>query len=689
MRQLLPIVLAVVVTMSVANAGPRPQLDGVEARIKRVTPVAEGVRASVLQVEVRNDGRHAIEPLLFRVDPRSEGVDPVTVARAPLPPVARAGRAIAPRKRETYPLLVPLSADALANCAVEVHDACLWAPSSSSAELEVEARDLKLGRPAVHGEEGSAWTSATVQNGTEHHIDVVLEATFRNDGGGECLVGVTLEPGGERDLEIRALTTAPFAGERLLAQAAITRLELVDWTVRVDPGARVARNLLAGAWDSWTRIPSDLLPASASFTAKVDHKRLFGPGGTRYDLMADVTGRLWIDADRRVQIECEQGEGLPRGAAAIARLAVEDALGWISRAPYDEASRDWELRLVESGDPAVVRMSGAGDVFRRSVLDLRIVDGVITASAYPGGIGSAATEWRTETIGDAWGLLAMRRESESQGVTEQTATYASIEDVAVLETWTTWEEDTLTDAPRRTTVTFDGWEFRVEAPTPPAPPTGPLADELREAWDGFYRYPDPFVELTGTYEMTIKGGDGIWLGRREVEGAFSLRNFDNGYWRHRTVDCDDEKADADTLPILVNAVEDRIGMWSGRVPCWRASFDEEFAGVALAEGDGRGWIALEGHQRLGAVRVSGGKVDAIRFPSGAETSYRWRKKGDVLLPTRVERVGNGNVDLDWDEVAPGWWLPKRAHFTEIFGPSWGPETLEMDFDAVTPLRHWR
>lgn len=679
-----------VIAIEAPAQGARPtQLERAEAKVERVTAVADGQPASLIRVEVRNPGRHAFEPLLFRVVPRGEGVEPVTVARVPRPLEPRAGRAIAPRKRASYPLVVPVPAAALADCTVEVLDACVWSPSSAEAELEVEARDVKIGRPRVHGEEGSEWTSATVTNGTGHHIDVVLEATFRNDGGGACLVGARLAPGEEREVEIQALAAGPFGGEVLLPRAVVSRLELVDWSVRVDPGAVVARELMAQAWGSWTRVPPELLPLSASFVADVDHKRLFGPGGERYDLVEEVRGRLWIDVDGRVQVESARGGSRGGRAAASAELAVRDALGWISRAPFAEASRDWELRLVRGGPPAVVRMSGAGDVFRRSVLDLRIEDGAVTGSAHPGGIGAAATQWSVETIGDAWTLVSKRRESPSQGVTEESATYATVEDAVVLDTWTTWEEDTLTDSPRRTTVTFDAWEFGVQAPVPPAPPTGPLADELREAWDGFYRYPDPFVELTGTYAVEIKGGDGIWLGRREVEGSFSLRHFDGGYWRHRTVDCDDEKADAGTRPVLVNAVEDRIGMWSGRVPCWRPTFDVEFAGVELAEGDGRGWIALDGHRRLGAVRVSGGKVDAIRFTSGAETSYRWRKKGDVLLPSRVERVGNGDVDLDWDEIAPGWWLPRRAHFTEIFGRSWGPETIEMDFDAVVPLRHWR
>ena len=187
--------------------------------------------------------------------------------------------------------------------------------------------------------------------------------------------------------------------------------------------------------------------------------------------------------------------------------------------------------------------------------------------------------------------------------------------------------------------------------------------------------------------MTNKGSDGVWYGRRKVGGSFSLRHFTSGFWRHRTLTSDDGKADAYTRERLVDAVEDRIGMWSGRVPCWRPSFAKEFAGVELEEDGKRGWIRIVGHRRIGAVEIIDGRLAAIRSTTaGRLTRYHWKKRGGTLLPSRVERRGNGNVDLDWEEIEPGWWLPKRAHFTEIFGRGWGPETIEMTFDSVAPLR---
>lgn len=653
-----------------------------ESKLKKVEELAKGTRACLVTVEVENVGAFDAEPLTFRIEPRYG--EPVVVQRVLDPAFGRAGRLVESGRRERFVLAVPLPEEQLKKAAVHVANASVWPPESPAHELKLSARSIKVGKPEVRGETAQRRTAVELTNRTDLPLDVILEGTFRNDGGGKCLLAVRLGPGEQCTEVFSSIPTVLDGSSAAFQRADLKRVKVIDWSARLAGGESVAADLLREAWNRWERVPAGRLPLTAEFSADVDHRRLFGETG-RFDIREVVEGRLTLGTDGGVYLTDRDGEALSGGAGSIARRGLEEALKWVYRPDYETVAEGWEVSLIQRGDPDVVRVSGASDFFRRGEVDLELRDGAITAMASAGRLNDAAQRWELERIEDRWRLAQRLERSELQGENSTSASWTTVEGVALLDSWSDFEEGLLVQSPKRLELRFYNWEFG-GAPAPESVvPEGPLADHLRAAWDLFYRYPEERVELRGTYTVEDRGSDGVWLGRSNVEGRFSLRHFDGAYWKHTDLTCEDERADATEREILTGAVEDRIGMWSGRVPCWRPRFAEQFAGVELEEQEA-GWIALEGDPRLARVRVVDGLVEAIEHRSGMRTRYRWDSPVDgVFLPVRVEREGNGNVDLRWTELAPGWWFPERAHFTEIFGEDWGPETLELATEAPRPL----
>lgn len=663
--------------------------DDLSATVRDLAPMGEAAAATIVSVEVRNLGSDAVEPLVFRISDPEGDTAPRLVARMPAPSRKRAGRLLAPRDRATFPIAVGAAPEDLADVVVEVVESCRWSPGSDAADLNVRARVVRVGRPRVEGEGDGAWSVARLENTSDHHIDVVLAAEYTNDGGGRCLTGVSLAPGEAIDHEMRSVPAHPFGGAALVPTIEVARLEVVDWSVRTDPGGDAARALMGPVWNSWSCIPPEKTPLHVRFSVEVEH--LFEDEPTPEGLDEQTEGQLWVRADGSVQFATREGAPLLGREGGGARGAVRSALAWILREPFERAVRGWELELLRPGSRPEVRLSGEPWSFGRDVADLRLEGGAIVAAATRGQLDERADEWEVTRGDDGWRLDETRRDLGGDRTLTSTAEYTVVDGVEVLAAMEIHEddayvivEDEFVRAPRRTRIRFEGWRFGVEPPPAPGPPTGALAERLEEAWNGFYRYPDPRVELQGDYEVDVRGRDGLWRGHSSIEGSFSLRHFDGGGWRHRTVTCDSRNVEEADVDILVNAVQDRIGMWSGRVPCWRADFSETFAGASLSEGEESHWILVHDHPTIEGVRVDHGRIEAIR--EGSLTTFRWKSpRGRPPLPVRIEREGNGQVELDWDEIAPGWWFPKRVRFTEIFGPNWGPETLEMDVQWVGPL----
>jgi|GEM_PF-4252468 len=124
-------------------------------------------------------------------------------------------------------------------------------------------------------------------------------------------------------------------------------------------------------------------------------------------------------------------------------------------------------------------------------------------------------------------------------------------------------------------------------------------------------------------------------------------------------------------------------MWSGRDPMRWAPFDEAFAGATLAPGVG-GWIEVDGVRAFARVRLDDGRVAAWRTAFGVTTAIEWIERDGALLPSAIERDGNGRAEFEWTRVADGWWFPERIDLEAYFGDDWGPETLEFTALEVHP-----
>lgn len=668
-------------------------LGDLKCSIKRSNAVAKDVAATLVQIEVKNGGSDWAEPLVFRIEPKDGDLEPLLVERVTAPIHGRSGHLVGPKKRVKYPLLIPLSEKELRGARVTVEHASFWPKGSPESEIDYDENIVGMGPIKVERERSEMFGRTVdvsrfrLDNRSTFTVDVMLEMKFAGDIDGTTLFSVQLGPEASEWIvldQLRIETSTEHGAGTLGVD--VRNLRIVDWSVVIDDGQELARSEFERAWNSWERLDPKLFPVRARFRANVSHIGLFGTNGERFDIVDTLDGFVTIEESGAVACTDLDGKSLRSKAESAVKKAMLEVARHLTRPTFDENVRQWRPRLIASGTPTRIEVEASSEWFDFSPAEVHFEDGRIAGFGPPDANPLFLDRWttsRSEPDGP-WRVDSRWCDSHSQGVVRHSYRWQPFEDGAVLARYEHHEEDLLIQDPKDVVVSFSEWTSSSPAIPNPVPPTGPLADEVREAWDGFYRYPSMGARLTGTYRATSPGTDGVWVGHKKVAGTFDLATFHSGFWRHSTTTVAGAKVSVSDRAVLINAVEDRFLMWSGRELCWRPLFATAFAGATLTEEEG-GWIGIEGLRSWSGIRVVDGRITALRRGKSDVRTIAWIDRDGVLLPTRIEQLGGGGmVEFDWESPAPGWWFPSRAHFTAIFGSDWGPETLEMSVETVEP-----
>ncbi|QDU83208.1 hypothetical protein Pla163_03060 [Planctomycetes bacterium Pla163] len=668
-------------------------LDDLACSIKRSDAVAKDVAASLVEIEVKNGGAEWAEPLIFRITPKDRDAAPLLVERVGTPIHGRTGRLVGPKKRQKYPLQIPLSEKELRGARVTVEHASFWPTGSPESEIEFDERIVSLGPIEVERERSEMFgrtidvSRFRVDNRTTYPIDVMFEMKFAGEIDGTALYRVHLGPEASEwvVLDQFQFDTSTEHGAGTLG-VEVRNLRPVDWSAVVDDGQELARSELERAWDSWERVDPELFPLRARFRANVSEIGLFGSDGGRFDIVDAFDGFVTIEESGAIALTDLDGKQIRSKGESSVKRAMLDVAKQLARPAFAEQERLWRPRLIASGTPTRVEIDAASDWFGYSTVEVRLQDGRIAAFGPPGEDTLLVDHWTTSRTGPdgPWRVDSRWRDSQSQGVERRSFRWQPFEDSAVVARYEFHDEGLLVKNPKDVVISLSGWTASSPAIPNPEPPTGAVADRLREAWDGYYRYPSMGARLTGTYVAKTPGTDGTWGGYKKVEGTFDLGTFHSGFWRHVTTTVEGKKISEFDRGLLINAVEDRFLMWSGREMCARPLFDVAFAGATLTAEDDD-WIGVEGMPTWSGIRVVDGRITAMRRGKSTITTIAWVDRDGALLPTRIEQLGGGGmVEFDWESPTTGWWFPSRAHFTAIFGSDWGPETLEMEVETVEP-----
>lgn len=656
-----------------------------EVKIVDVEAVSKHFPGSLVTIEVKNDGATWVEPLVFDLQPKDADAAPIRVARVLPPQHGRAGRVIAPKKKERFVVQVRQSPPELSGAKARVAHSTVHAVEI----LGYAAKDVvRVGKKRVEDvfdaarNERLARTFVPLANALAAPIDVTLLVEVQGRFPCSALVRTRLAPNEELDFVIAELLfeTNDMGGASGPIGVDAKSVELVDWSVVVDDGAALARAELERAWNAWARVAPERFPMRAPYRAHVVLLGRFGQVGARFDIDENVLGTIVVEANGEFALLDEAGKRLVGGVERNLREAVGSAVLHMARPTLEEALNDCTLSLLSSGEEMRVSIEGNERIFGAPLAEIGLAHGRIVSSGWidAGTLGRHVWSSRSKP-NERWRVDETFRASDSQGDERLALRFAEAGDEGTLVRIEHTTEGKLLQDPTSIVVRFGAWSSNAAPVEMPPAPTGELADRLRAAWDGFHRHPDANATLFGTYDITTPGTDDVWLGRKRVEGTFELGGIENQFWRHSKTTVDDKKLSKFEHDLLVNAVEDRFLMWSGPDLCRRPLFDVEFAGAELSEGEG-GWIRdanLPGH----GVRVVDGRVVALTNFAGAVTEVEWTTIDGVLLPS-VYRTGDVVVQLAWARVDEAWFHPTRAEFSGHFGPEWGPETIEFDVDGV-------
>ncbi len=247
-----------------------------EAKIKGVKPIIKRKAGALLWIQVTNRSSYAAEPLTFRLTPKTKGSTPVLVRRMPAPYYGRAGRVVPPGGKVEYPVIVSAQAATLKRAQVEVVDASFVDGLDPFPEP-----DVVVGKPKTAGRFRDEWkmtfdhTTAMLTNRTQLAVDLTYRAKFTGRYKGEGLIFASLEPGEKREIEWKSIPLE--LPHRALPSVQILgvefkKLELVDWSVRVEDGNELGAELLEAAWQRRAHLEDAQLnwstPAKVSLLGK-------------------------------------------------------------------------------------------------------------------------------------------------------------------------------------------------------------------------------------------------------------------------------------------------------------------------------------------------------------------------------------------------------------------------------------
>ena len=285
-----------------------------KAQVKSSKEVVKRKHGALVWIQVTNRSDHAAEPLAFRLTPKKKGSEPVEVLRMIAPGYGRAGRLVLPGKKLQYPVLVPGEAALFKKAKVEVLEASFV--DGLELDEDLEPPEVTVGKPKTESRFREEWqkgfdhTLVDLENRTKLDLDLVFLAKLTGRFKGEGLVFASLDASEKREVVwdfIPFERMQPSLHPRGLQGIEVSKLELVDWSVRRDSGSDVADELFAAAWSRRAHLGEEQLGWTADcLVTLLGHNELeevpcrlgFGPdGGWRVvsvgELSAGGRSELW------------------------------------------------------------------------------------------------------------------------------------------------------------------------------------------------------------------------------------------------------------------------------------------------------------------------------------------------------------------------------------------------------------
>ncbi|MBK8975522.1 MAG: hypothetical protein IPM29_06320 [Planctomycetes bacterium] len=681
---------AAVLSLAAAVPGQRPGPQPAEGDLARVA--CRVVRAwtthdsVLLEVEVQNGTAAAFEPLRFAIEapPHAQREEPVTVTvdRAPLPHVQRAGRPVEPRGRARY-LLQATIWQLPPKLSVEVDEGLFFAPDSLAGLLPDAAPVELVGAPTQETFADATGTrprtTLTLRNTADRPVDAILRATATRPLDAEVLLTVSLPAGSTRAVTIEDLPAALGWSDLPAGLGArIERAEVVDWTLQFPRDEDAAREALLRAYATWVRWDR---PRAIAGSLRIREQELDGT------VHAGV-GTFVMAADGTPRVTWTEGDAARLGAASALRNAFADlrrpsAEELAAANRFDPFGGGWvaidgpgidgrppgstEIRTIRPDGGESTRIEGQRE------LPLYLVDGdELHGSGWSSGHGRI--DWRTQRLDD--GFVVTERRS-ADGTQLWHSVWTRVQGVVVPAAYRTARFTATGELSLETVLELGDLHVADDRAGELAAPAGAGVDALRAAWDATWRYPDEPVTLTAEFDIETPGTDLVWVGQKRVRGSLTLTGF-RGF-RHwgsgwATLTCSfDPSLPATQHGALSAAIHDRLILWAGRDLAGRGPFDEVFAGATIDAPAG-GRFAIHGG-RYGGVEIADGRVVALEIAPGSWRRTRFAKAGDAQVPN-VVTTGIERLRATWRSV-DGYLCPTAFVFERSFGTDWGPEKLTL------------
>ena len=242
---------------------------------------------AAIQLDGIQNFEERIEPLVFRIKPKSKDLEPIELRRFDGTLYWRVGEGLS-----EIPILLPWTTKQAKGARVEVLEASAWTGAGAPEECPVEIGTIK-NSVEFNESRGQSLPQAvvTLNNSAEHDVDLVLLADYLEPESAESLVHARVPAGETLDLLIDLFETG--AGMNLGAK--LRRVSVADWTMIVDRGEERRRAIVEEALDSCYTFPSERLPIGTSFTLEFR-------SATHHYLHK---GKVRIEPDGEVQIEVE------------------------------------------------------------------------------------------------------------------------------------------------------------------------------------------------------------------------------------------------------------------------------------------------------------------------------------------------------------------------------------------------
>lgn len=241
-----------------------------KVKVTKASDSLDGEPSALLIIEVRNPTEYWVEPLSFEIaiKRRSERRT-VIIPRVHAPFYGRAGRAVPPGGKLSYPLNVPEAAKYITKSKTKVVTASFF----SGEPLEdppILVGDLEKAITEVdEAGERTKYSHIQLENTTDFLVEAILEADFSAPNHGTTLVHILLEPQerGRFRIEGPYLGISPYPARM---GSDLKKVELVDWSMRPIPTPDPGEALLREAFEKRMAWPIEEFKFTASYQLEIE-----------------------------------------------------------------------------------------------------------------------------------------------------------------------------------------------------------------------------------------------------------------------------------------------------------------------------------------------------------------------------------------------------------------------------------